>query len=397
LREEIRAAIAWSLEQSGQALAETLLTAICPFWIELGFYQELRAWLEQAVMQSPSAPMLLALAQIAARQGEVARSLAYGQQVFDQAFQADDRSMLANGALTVAIAEGRLGNHHRSQAMGELALSSLRELADPARIAEAEAQLAHLALLRGDLGTAQSLAETVLDYRRLTGEPSRAIDMLDLLSLIARLRGDNVRQSALAQQTLELTLLVDNPFMIASGLWTAAAIACERGFYRESARFYGAEGAVRQASGFALDPGHRDEHAASIAAVRTALGVQVFAAEWETGQALGMAALQEAATFLAALAGTERDAYQAEKRALQSLGLSDRQQDVLRLIIQGRSDREIAAMLSISARTVSKHVEAILTRVDARTRSGAAAIAARLTADAQPGTLSPSIEPGQLL
>jgi DNA-binding CsgD family transcriptional regulator len=92
-------------------------------------------------------------------------------------------------------------------------------------------------------------------------------------------------------------------------------------------------------------------------------------------------ALAEATDFLGEVAAQEREAYQAEKRELRLLGLSDRQQDVLRLIGQGRSDREIAEILAISARTVSKHVEAILIRLDVRTRSGAAAVAARLRAE----------------
>lgn len=402
--EEIRAAVDWALAQSDRAPAEALLSTVRPLWIERGFYQELRGWLERATCIEPRTPpppsMLVALSQITARQGEMAQSLAYAEAAFDRAFRTDDRSMLADAALAIAIAEGRMGNHDRSQAMSNLALGSLREIADPARIADAQAKLAHLAMLRGDLTAAQSCAEEALEYRRTVDDPGRAIDMLDLLSLVARMQGDTVRQSALARQTLELVCLVDDPFVISSGLWTAAAIACERGCYQESARFYGAEEAVRQASGFAIDPGYSEERTASVAMVKGALGARLFSEQWEMGYSLAQRALADAAAFLTELADREQEAYQAEKRALRSLGLSDRQQDVLRLIGQGRSDREIADLLSISARTVSKHVEAILIRMDARTRSGAAAIAARLSADARstsPGILQPGVEPGHRL
>jgi DNA-binding CsgD family transcriptional regulator len=279
--------------------------------------------------------------------------------------------------------------------MGELALASLREIADANRIAAARAQLAHLAILRRELAPAQSMAELALEQNQIIDESSGAIEALDLLSLIARLRGDTVRQSQLARQMLELTQRVSDPFAIASGLWTAAAIAAERGCFAEAARFYGAQEAVRLANGFAIDPGYSSDHAASVAAVRAALDARTFTDLWAEGRALVPAvALAAATSFLAEVADREQAAYQAEKRALQSLGLSDRQQDVLRLIGQGRSDREIADILSISARTVSKHVEAILMRLDAHTRSGATAIAARLAADARKRT--PSTEHGSV-
>lgn len=403
LREEIRAAIAWSLTQPECDLAEALLAAIDPFWIELGRYQELRAWLELAATfrgsVPPSTPILLALARVTIRQGELARSLTYAE----RAFQSDDRAMLAEAALAIAVAEGRLGNHDRSQAMGGLALESLRERSEPRRMADAQSQLAHLALLRGDLAGTQALAEAALETRRSidTDDPERVIDLLDILSLVARLRGDSVHQSALARQTLELTRQTKDPYLIASGLWTAAAIAAERACFVESARFYGAEEALRKSSGFAIDPGYSAEHAASIASVKAALGAVAFAEQWDAGRSGSTAmVLEEAVLFLSDLADREQAAYHAEKHALRSLGLSDRQQDVLRLIGQGRSDREIAEMLSISARTVSKHVEAILIRVDARTRSGAASIAARLSTESGT-TLSRSFpstaEPGSAL
>lgn len=56
--------------------------------------------------------------------------------------------------------------------------------------------------------------------------------------------------------------------------------------------------------------------------------------------------------------------------------LTARQRDILRLIAQGRSDREIAAALGLSEHTVHRHVANILTRLDMPTRAAAAAHAA---------------------
>jgi len=65
------------------------------------------------------------------------------------------------------------------------------------------------------------------------------------------------------------------------------------------------------------------------------------------------------------------------------LPLTDRQVEVLRLLAAGLTDRQIAAALFVSRRTVGDHVSAILARLDVGGRVEAAAVAHRagLTAD----------------
>jgi DNA-binding NarL/FixJ family response regulator len=52
--------------------------------------------------------------------------------------------------------------------------------------------------------------------------------------------------------------------------------------------------------------------------------------------------------------------------------LSGREREVLRLLANGRTDREIAEALTISPRTAETHVAAILRKLDVRNRSEAA-------------------------
>jgi PAS domain S-box-containing protein len=58
-------------------------------------------------------------------------------------------------------------------------------------------------------------------------------------------------------------------------------------------------------------------------------------------------------------------------------GLSLRERAVLELLAVGKPDREIATILEVSQRTVSKHVENILAKMDARSRTEAAVKAVR--------------------
>ena len=57
--------------------------------------------------------------------------------------------------------------------------------------------------------------------------------------------------------------------------------------------------------------------------------------------------------------------------------LTRRERQVLQLIVDGKTDREIAQALSISSGTASRHVANILHKLDVRTRSAAAAWAIR--------------------
>jgi DNA-binding NarL/FixJ family response regulator len=50
------------------------------------------------------------------------------------------------------------------------------------------------------------------------------------------------------------------------------------------------------------------------------------------------------------------------------LGLTRREQDVLRLIVKGCSNREISEMLGRSPRTVEHHVSAVLSKLNAQNR-----------------------------
>jgi DNA-binding CsgD family transcriptional regulator len=84
-----------------------------------------------------------------------------------------------------------------------------------------------------------------------------------------------------------------------------------------------------------------------------------------------------ALAYLAAASG-ERNLSEVVARERTRLGLTKREVDVLPLIANGFTNREIAAELVISVRTAEHHVEHILRKLGARNRREAAAIIRRL-------------------
>jgi DNA-binding CsgD family transcriptional regulator len=65
-------------------------------------------------------------------------------------------------------------------------------------------------------------------------------------------------------------------------------------------------------------------------------------------------------------------------------GLTPRELEVLRLLVEGRSNRQIAEQLFISGKTASVHVTRILTKLDVHSRRDAAARARQLGLDQEP-------------
>jgi DNA-binding CsgD family transcriptional regulator len=79
---------------------------------------------------------------------------------------------------------------------------------------------------------------------------------------------------------------------------------------------------------------------------------------------------------LRALSGADRGSARAATSRDESL--TPREHEVLTLVAAGRSNREIAQQLFISAKTVSVHISNVLAKLDASSRTEAVAIARRL-------------------
>jgi len=65
------------------------------------------------------------------------------------------------------------------------------------------------------------------------------------------------------------------------------------------------------------------------------------------------------------------------ERLQQRLQLTTREAEVLNWLAQGKSNRDIGAILSLSPRTVNKHLEQIFAKLEVENRTAAAVVAIR--------------------
>jgi DNA-binding NarL/FixJ family response regulator len=124
------------------------------------------------------------------------------------------------------------------------------------------------------------------------------------------------------------------------------------------------EGVRAGASGFLLKDSSAEELCAAVRAVAR-------------GQVLLQG--QSAANLLAGLAGLPPPARSAQQEAssapAQDFGLTEREQEVLRLIARGLSNSEIAQELTVSEATVKTHINHLFAKLGARDRAHAIILA----------------------
>jgi DNA-binding CsgD family transcriptional regulator len=178
---------------------------------------------------------------------------------------------------------------------------------------------------------------------------------------------DRQLEAFLALTDAEATTLARLPD---PALWAAVAVrfaALPRPYLAAYARLREAEAAIAS----------RSMRAASTTALREAQAAATHLGATLLIREVGALA-RRARIDLAETAGAEMGQRSAAETAIQRLGLTPREEEVLRLVTAGRSNREIGQALFISQKTASVHVSNILAKLGAEGRTEAAAIAHRL-------------------
>ena len=138
----------------------------------------------------------------------------------------------------------------------------------------------------------------------------------------------------------------------------------------------GAAAGLRDGIGHAFLLPERVVYERTEQSLREALGEEALNRAWQAGGATPMQqAVADASRFLDQVLAPVASA-KADRRE-DAFGLTSRELDVLCLLVEGKSDKEIAGALFIGARTVETHVSNLLAKLDAHNRAEAAALAVR--------------------
>lgn len=260
--------------------------------------------------------------------------------------------------------------------------------------------LASAAYELGDLDIAAQRAEEALRLFQATGHPSGAAGTLGLIARLATTSGDIPKAVGAYQEGLRLwnrtdarwaagghiaggeaalfprwAGMDDRNFLIRA-LFGLAGIAARQGLPDQAAMLLGAADRRKESERLIFSPTMLAIHAEAHTLLRSTLGDAIYL-QWQTaGRQLR---LDEAVALALSMTLPDQDqlTLPAPEPASSVPRLTRRQAAVLRLVVAGRSDKEIAATLFLSRRTVQDHVSHLIAKLGVANRTEAAAVAVR--------------------
>jgi DNA-binding CsgD family transcriptional regulator len=397
----------WSVGHGEAEIAQRIAVALGHFWRVRGYLSEGRRWLQNALKWEAGASggirarALEACAHLCRDQGD----LVAAEHLYRQSLELCVRDRDTKGAAlllnNLSIVAQFRSDHAGAFALQEQSLELFRELNDRSGEAMSLMTLGTLAQLQQDSRQAARFYEEGLELFRGLGDRNGAAAILNNLGTlassmkdfqaanrhyeeslshfreigdyhevaacfsnlagVAREQGEPDRALALYQDSLRLFAALNDSRGIAALLLCLASLSAEYADPERSTRLFAAVEAHNRSNEISASVALGPAHHQTIGRLRESLGHARFERAWNTGRTM---------TLEAAIAAALETPETAKGAASP---LTPREREVATLVAQGLTNREIAASLFISERTVDTHVEHILAKLQMRSRSQVAA------------------------
>ena len=436
--DNLRAVLTWLLNQPDPAPAVRLAGALGGLWYLRGRLTEGRRWLYQALTHPGDVPDEW-VARARREAGALAREMGdyddaealLSESLRLHRFVGDGTgaALALNGLGLIALYRG-----HSAQALAMLteSLSLFRGLQSSYGIGEVLGNLGLAALEALDIAGARLLFDESLAVRQETGDRLGIAVGLQNLGWAALHGGDPAAALTLSEQSLAIYREISDRRSIPQTLHTIAAAALDRddpdrarialaeglvltrdlgdqrllayyleelalgavcrGDHAAAARLVGAVRHARETRGDLQAPVYRPRVERYLALAVAALGQERFDLAIAAGRTVSLEEAVDEAAALIFSSNRERPdvAGEGAGRAdvavvtggpglqVAEFGITPREIEVLRLLVAGRSNPDIAQQLFIARRTASTHVANILGKLHVDSRAGAAAMAVRL-------------------
>jgi predicted ATPase/DNA-binding SARP family transcriptional activator/DNA-binding CsgD family transcriptional regulator len=417
--DNIRAALAWTLEHEEAELALRLSGALRWFWRARGYYGEGRRWLERALSEegrtsaAARAKALDGVGWLASEQHDIDRVQAAAEEGLKLSEVAGIGGViLANFKNLLGEAAWLQGDHERAAELFEEGLALHREASNTRGVAWSICSLANVSSDRGDYERSKELYEEAIALARemggalplgdlllalgweymLEGDHERATALneeaaalyrergstgglkyaLDTLGWAALVREDRERARDLYEDNLVLCREIDDKLVASESMDGLACYAASGGEAQRAARLFGAAQALREAVGYQQPPRERSLREPYLTVARSCSDEAAWKTAFAEGQAMSFEEAVEYALSAEEL-GSPPPAPERPSTGARQRGLTRREKEVAALVAQGLTNRQIAKELVLSERTVENHVANILKKLGLHSREQVAA------------------------
>jgi predicted ATPase/DNA-binding CsgD family transcriptional regulator len=375
LHETIRQSLLWSMDREEWNIAARIGANLWQYWDLYGYLSQGRHWLRRIIQQDRDwardlIPQLYYGFGILAGSPDDAHENQRLAEAFLEKHEAEEDPRIK------AVALNLLGLSRVTQ----LALRSARDAAeiwketgDTIWYGLATGLAGRWAREAGDLELSEELSRKSYEILSEAGHVWGAALALLGIGRIHQLRGEIDQAAEIYRKGLADLANLGDRILVLRFLEFLMFIAADKGDLSRAIRIAGAANRLRETMGYHLR--YRAEEATVRKFhddARSRLGSEAFDQAWTTGYRYSIAqAIDDALAFSASEPASE------SAPGSSSVRLTRREREVLRRIVEGKTDQLIADELFVSYRTITTHVTNILNKLGANTRTEAATIAIR--------------------
>ncbi|HEU0114052.1 MAG TPA: LuxR C-terminal-related transcriptional regulator, partial [Thermomicrobiales bacterium] len=368
----LRVALTWAADHDAATLRR-LARGLWWFWRTRGAWPEADAWLRRALVGAEAPPadraeLLVQAADTAAALGDIDRAEALQRDAVAAGRDSGDATGLAEALMSLGQSRMERGDLTAAKTLLTESLDLWRTLPEPAWAVGCGLSLGWALHLAGNDDAAAAEFQDAVVQGRAAGFQWGLSRALVGLGHSALQRGKRDEAVAALREAIDVAAAYDDPTLLAESVQLAAAVAVACGAMPTAARLLGASDAPIAPTGYVRNPSEQAIVDRLQRTLEAALGPETAAAAREEGRLLAMAEMVALAVSVGA----------AERAAIPVAGdLSPRELQVLRLLAAGKSDREIAAELSLAYRTVTSYVASVFNKLSVDSRAAAAVYAVR--------------------
>jgi ATP/maltotriose-dependent transcriptional regulator MalT len=250
----------------------------------------------------------------------------------------------------------------RVRSLVEECLAISREIGFKEGIAASSCLSAQVALSQGDPITAYAQAEESLMLYR---------EVLSVLGKVVAAQGDYATARTLHQESCAISSALGEQGMIAGCLVELGEVIAAQQQFTWAAQLWGASEALREAISVPILPVERADYEDAISAARVHLGEKAFAAAWAQGRA---GTPEQVLASQGQMMGPLPTTPPAPPHSYPA-GLTAREVEVLRLVVRGLTNAQIARELVLSEKTVATHLTHIFNKTTSENRAAVTAFA----------------------